>query len=130
VRAGPSSNVALVLKNLEATDTPLIVLLNDGAELILANDPVPEVQQARIEKWRAGSKKKNTEESPQMDSAEDWCGYFSMVALQSNPTEAVPCKGKPDIPSCTPPLLTAARRRPHVYGHGIQTIACSSSQYP
>jgi hypothetical protein len=120
-----NSDVVLVLKNLHA-GPPLLVLLNDGAELTIANVPVPAVLHER-EKRRAGSKEK---EDPRMtDSAEDWCSYFSMVALQSNPTQAAPCPGKPPIPSCTAPVLTAL---PHPRGHGmgIQTIACSSSQYP
>ncbi|MCU1349442.1 MAG: hypothetical protein JWO56_2472 [Acidobacteria bacterium] len=127
VTAGPASNVVLVLKNLEA-GPPRLALLNDGAELTIANVPVPAVLHERLEKRRAGSKEK--EEPPLMtDAAEDWCYYFSMVALQSNPTQAASCPGKPPIPACTAPVLTA-RTQARGQGMGIQTIACSSSQYP
>jgi hypothetical protein len=127
VTAGPRSNVVLILKNLKAS-APLLVQLSDDAELTIANAPVPAVLHGRREKRRAGSKVK--EEPPLMkDSAEDWCSYFSMVALQSNPAQAAPCPGKPPIPACAAPLLTA-RWQPRGHGMGIQTIACSSSQYP
>ncbi len=126
VTAGANSNVVLVLKNLQA-GPPQMALLNDGAELTIANVPVPAVLHERLEKRRAGSKEK--EEPLMTDSAEDWCSYFSMVALQSNPAQAAPCPGKPPIPVCTAPAQTS---RPQARGHGmgIQTIACSSSQYP
>jgi hypothetical protein len=127
VTAGPASNVVLVLKNLEA-GPPRLVLLNDGSELTIANNPVPAVLHERQEKPRAGSKK--SDERPLMtDSAEDWCSYFSMVARQSNTAEATPCPGKPPVPACSAPPQ-AARTQPRGHGVGIQTIACSSSQYP
>jgi hypothetical protein len=129
VTAAAHSDVVLVLKNLQA-GPPLLVLLNDGAELTIANipvSPVPPVLQPQQQKQRAAASE--NEEPLLTDAAEDWCSYFSMVALQSNPSAAAPCPGKPPIPSCTPTLLRAI---PHVHGHGmgIQTIACSSSQYP
>jgi hypothetical protein len=127
VTAGPASNVVLVLKNLEA-GPPRLALLNDGAELTIANNPMPTVLPERREKPRAGSKK--SDERPLMtDAADDWCSYFSMVARQSNSAEATPCPGKPPVPACSAPSQ-ALRTQAHGDGMGIQTIACSSSQYP
>lgn len=127
VTAAGNADVVLVLKNLQNGAPPLLALLNDDAELIIENVPVPVVLHERLEQRRAGSQEK---EQPLMtDSAEDWCGYFSMVALRSNAAEAAPCPGKPQIPSCTAPVLTG-RLRPRGHGHGIETVACSSSQYP
>ncbi|HYI12423.1 MAG TPA: hypothetical protein VEK57_25440 [Thermoanaerobaculia bacterium] len=131
VTAAGNSDVVLVLKNLKNGAPPLLALLNGGAELIVANVPVPTVLHQRLEKRRAGSKEK--EEPLMTDAAEDWCSYFSMVALQSksNTVEATPCPGKPRIPECPEPeLVQTARLQGHGHGHGIQTIACSSSQYP
>jgi hypothetical protein len=125
VAGAENSDVVLVLKNLQA-GPPLLVLLNDGAELTIANVPEPAVLHERAER-RAGSKE--TEEPRMTNSAEDGGSYFSMVALQSNPTQAAPCPGKPPIPTCTAPVL-AGRLQPRGHGMGIQTIACSSSQYP
>jgi hypothetical protein len=125
VAGAENSDVVLVLKNLK-TGPPLLVLLNAGAELTIANVPVPEVLHERAKR---SARSKETEEPRMTDSAEDWCSYFSMVALQSNPTQAAPCPGKPPIPSCTAPVLKSLLH-PRGHGMGIQTIACSSSQYP
>lgn len=128
VTAAGNSEVVLVLKNLKNNAPPQMALLNDGAELIIENVPVPTVLHQRLEKQRARSKE--NQEPLMTDSAEDWCSYFSMVALhsKSNTAEATPCPGKPRIPNCeavqTVPLLA------HGEGMGIQTIACSSSLYP
>jgi hypothetical protein len=129
VTAGPNSNVVLVLKNLQA-GPPMMALLNDGAELTIANVPDAAMQQARRKKLRSGSKEK--EEPLMTDAAEDWCSYFSMVALQSNPAAAAPCPGKPPIPTCTAPVQALYSSPLHLHGQGmgIQTIACSSSTYP
>jgi len=129
VTAGPASNVVLVLKNL-AAGPPRLTLLNDGAELTIANIPVPTALHARREKPRDGSTTEKDEHPLMTDSAEDWCEYFAMVSLRSNSAEAAtPCPGKPPIPACSAPLQ-ARRTQTRGDGMGIQTIACSSSQYP
>lgn len=127
VPVASGNKVALVLKNLQS-GTDLAAQLVPGAHIEVLNVPSAEILARRYEQ-----RKKESRETASDLTAEDWCAYFQMVALKTRPDQPAPCVvKKPPIPAC--PTQPAAARRTasvaHNHRHTIETIACSSSQYP
>ena len=122
VPVAADSNAILVLRNLKHKPHDMMVELVAGAEVTVKNVPDEGVLLARA-KERANRKPDPVLEVP------DWCMYFQMVKTKKKDPE-LRCQ-LPTVPECNGliPIGTVTSHK-HASSFLLETIACSSSQYP